>query len=229
MLTPLPGVQVRMLLLGISAKKRRPSAHTGPSIQVKPVTMRSSLASAGMILSTDASRRSILSGVRLSALAAEACDGSLAAAELAAVRMNEKQIMRTIRASRVGREMRFIGIFLARGLARSIIGSLPAVPQVAGSSRKSSAFIFSFAAEGCQGKSKCGQSTGGDRGIRAAGGAIALWAGWIYLPGARRGSGHALSVVRKEARDEVFKSAPATRFRMPASSVCDPGRGYALP
>src|SRR5665213_1988279 len=112
MLTPLPGVQVRMLLLGISAKKSRPPAHTGPSIQVNPVTMRSSFASGGIILSMDASRRSILSGVRVSALAAHAWAGSLPAKEVAGQRMKEHKIVTAIRASRGCRAMRFIGIFL---------------------------------------------------------------------------------------------------------------------
>ena len=56
-----------MLLLGISAKKSRPSAHTGPSIHLNPETMRSIVAPAGTILSIEASSRSNFSGVTLSA------------------------------------------------------------------------------------------------------------------------------------------------------------------
>ena len=62
MLTPVPGVQRRMLFEGMSAKKRLPSTHTGPSTQVNPVAMRSSIAPAGTIRSMDGSRRSTLSG-----------------------------------------------------------------------------------------------------------------------------------------------------------------------
>ena len=40
MLTPLPGVQVRMLFDGISAKKRRSFTQTGPYTHVKPVAIR---------------------------------------------------------------------------------------------------------------------------------------------------------------------------------------------
>src|SRR5208282_942729 len=80
MLTPLPGVQRRMVLEGMSAKKRLLLTQTGPSTQVNPVAMRSSLALAGTIRLLAGSARSTWSGVIAGAVAAADCAGTRSAA-----------------------------------------------------------------------------------------------------------------------------------------------------
>src|SRR6185503_8852596 len=62
-----PGVHLRMLSLGISAKYSEPFSQTGPSVHLKPVAMRSSFAPFGTIWSIAGSRRSSLTGVDSSA------------------------------------------------------------------------------------------------------------------------------------------------------------------
>src|SRR5260370_14109818 len=72
MLTPAPGIHLRMLLLGISANMRYPGCiHTGPSVQVKPVATFSSAAWAGTIRSRAGSKRSIVGMIMLDASANE--------------------------------------------------------------------------------------------------------------------------------------------------------------
>ena len=61
MLTPVLGVHLRMLLLGMSANMRYPDRiQTGPSVQVKPVATFSSLVWEGMIVSRAGSNRSTM-------------------------------------------------------------------------------------------------------------------------------------------------------------------------
>src|SRR3954469_7755499 len=62
MLTPEPGVHLRMVLLGISAKSRLPLTQIGPSAHLNPSATRSSIAPFGIILSMAGSRRSNLMG-----------------------------------------------------------------------------------------------------------------------------------------------------------------------
>src|SRR5258707_4898823 len=72
MLTPPPGVHLRMLLLVMSANMRyRDCIQTGPSVQVKPVATFSSLAWEGMIMSRAGSNRSIVGTIALDAIASE--------------------------------------------------------------------------------------------------------------------------------------------------------------
>ena len=72
MLTPAPGVHLRMLLLGMSANMRYPDCiQTGPSVQVKPVATFSSLVWEGMIMSRAGSNRSIVGTIALDAVVNE--------------------------------------------------------------------------------------------------------------------------------------------------------------
>src|ERR1700676_5624434 len=72
MLTPVPGIHLRMLLLGMSANMRYPGCiQTGPSVQVKPVATFSSVAWAAKIRSIAGSKRSIVGTIALDASATE--------------------------------------------------------------------------------------------------------------------------------------------------------------
>jgi hypothetical protein len=64
MRTPDRGVQIRMLLLGISAKISLPSgSQSGPSVQWKPLAICMACRLAGTIRSSPGSRRSTVTGM----------------------------------------------------------------------------------------------------------------------------------------------------------------------